>query len=359
MIANLGRSLGPLFLYIIMQIPVFFIGVCIMPEKDKVAGNSSVALKTYVSGQLFIWALFQIMAVPLILLRVRFDILYYAFLVVAIVLCVLGVKQYFNQKGSEKKRIQFRRPSRSLSTLAIIILCAAVVLIILQISLYFLGQHVDEDDARWLAEANDALAYGDMMTRNVSTGEFLGSFETIRDVTSPWPMFFAMLARILHINTAMTAHTIYAPMALLVSYCIYYLIASELFIKIEAQIVFVFLAALLNLFYAGTVYTQAVFSLVRIWQGKATVAGIIIPFLLYLTICINKRNETSDWLCLIITGCAACLTSGMGVSLSGILIIVFGGYNIIAYQRWKRIPLWLFSIAPSVAFSLLYFYLKG
>ena len=171
-------------------------------------------------------------------------------------------------------------------------------------------------------------------------------------------MLFAVLAKIFHIDTAIAAHTIYAPVALLLSYCVYYLLASELFSRLEARIVFVFAVAWINLFYAGTTKTQSVFTMVRIWQGKATVAGILIPCLLYLAICINKRNEKADWIRIAVAGCAGCLMSGMGVSLGGIIIIVFGAYSIFAFKRWRQIPLWILSVAPAVIDSLLYFMLN-
>ncbi len=352
------ESVIPLLLYALLQVPVFFIGINIISDKDYLTGDGWVfVLKTHVIGQMLIWMLLQLMAVPLILCRVRFSALLYGFLIILIILCLLGAKRFVCLR--KRKNLELKYTRESFSGITIVLLIVAVALILIQFFLYFLGQHIDQDDARWLAEANDALEYGDMMTRNVSTGEFLGWFDTIRDVTSPWAMFFAVLAKIIHTNTAVAAHTVYAPITLLMSYGIYYLIGRELFKKNESWSAFLLSVVVLNLFFAGTVYTQSVFTLVRIWQGKATVAGIFIPFLFYLGIRINKRNEKADWLCLAITGCAACLTSGMGISLSGILIILLGGYSIITYRRWGRIPFWILSLSPSVGFSLLYFYLKG
>ena len=142
-------------------------------------------------------------------------------------------------------------------------------------------------------------------------------------------------------------------------YIIYYLIARELFAKKDARFTFLLLVTVINMFYSGTVYTQSVFSMVRIWQGKATVAAVIIPLLVYLFICINKRNNTSDWLLLPITCCGACLLSGMGISLSVFMILIYGLYNIIAYKNLKRIPMLILALLPSIVFSLIYFFFKG
>ena len=88
-------------------------------------------------------------------------------------------------------------------------------------------------------------------------------------------------------------------------------------------------------------------------------AGVIIPLLLYLFIVLNTYNYTEDWEKLIVVACAACLMSGMGITISFTIVAILGAYTIVVYKRWKRIPLWIASIVPSVASSIVYFYLKG
>ena len=57
-----------------------------------------------------------------------------------------------------------------------------------QMCVYIFGMHLDEDDARWIAEANDALVKNKMLLHNPATGEYIGRFvgEMIKDVFSPW-----------------------------------------------------------------------------------------------------------------------------------------------------------------------------
>ncbi len=357
MVSIVLQSAGPFLFYILLQIPVFFVGMVLSTAVERENWNRKTALKTYVSGQLVLWAILQIMAVPLILLRAHFNVLFFCFIIISAVLGVFGGWRYIHleKKGFISAKKWFAR----LSPFARIVFIVFVCMVLLQVLSYYLGEHIDFDDARWLAESNDALTYGDMMTRNCSTGEYMGHFGVPKDITSPWALFFAILARILHVNVAVGAHTVYAPVALLISYIVYYLIAYELFDNTEARLIFLMMVSLINLFFAGTVFTQSVFSLIRIWQGKATVAAVIIPFLLYLAICINKRDERTDWIRLGVTCCAACLLSGMGISISGILAGVFGMYSIVAYHKWKRIGLWLIALSPAVVFSILYFYWKG
>ena len=357
MAAVIRQSILPLIFYIVLQIPVYLTGLCITDTREQLEWSLKAALKTYAAGWMIIWTVLHIMAVIMIQCRMPFNVLFWCFISAAAVLSVLGLRKYIREKNNRK--LSIKKQFASFSALAVILFAAVIVLIALQFFTYYLGYHLDQDDARWLAEANDALVHGDMMTRNFSTGDYLGYFVTSKDTASPWPMFIAILAKLLHVNVPTAAHTIYAPAALLLSYIVYALIACELFKKTEARMTFLLSVAVINMFYAGTTYTQSVFTLVRIWQGKATVAGIIIPFLFYLIICLNRSDETVDWLLMAFTGCAACLMSGMGISMAGIMIGGGGGYSILAYRRWKRIPLWFLALAPAIGTSLLFFYLKG
>lgn len=351
----MNEAIIPFLFYLIIQIMIFFIGMNV--EKKDYEFQCSSYIYTYIIGQMIAFALIEILAVPMILLRINFDVLYWSFITVATILVVMGMKKFFGRKKSKMPSIT--KYIKTLSPFAKIILVLTVIIILTQFSIYFWGQHLDEDDARWLAEANDAIEYGDMMTRTYYTGEYQGGFVIAKDITSPWAMMWAILARTLHTRPSIVVHTVYASFEILVMYMIYYLVARELFDKKDSRFTFVFLVTIINMFYAGTVYTQSVFSMVRIWQGKATVAAIIIPLILYHFICINKKNELNNWLKLPIICCGSCLLSGMGISLSAIMIMIYGIYNIIAYKNIKRFPLLIVAVAPSIIFSLIYFYLKG
>ena len=338
------EAILPFLGYLILQALVIAAGSVIVDGGEL---NMRSLLKRWAGGKMLLYAVLQLMAVPMILLHLPFNMLYWSYLAAAAALAGLGAWR------TAGKGIRFGLPEGQARTgwswLSIVLLALAAFAILAQCGNYFFGIHLDEDDSRWLAEANDALAYGQMMTRDFATGEAIGYFRIPRDVTSPWPMMYAIAARTLQTRVSVFAHTLYAPVALLLVYGIYYLLAAELFEKREARLTFMLSVAVIMFFFAGTVYTQPVFSLVRIWQGKASVAGIMIPMLTYLFVCVQKRNEARDWVLLLVTGCGGCLMSGMGILLSLVMIGVYGLYTILAYRRWKRIPLWVLAMVPPAA----------
>ncbi len=343
------EALLPFIGYILLQFFVATVGLIVVREKE--LGFSGL-LKCWIFGQMLLFAVFQIFAVPMILLRWKFDFLFWSYCGVCLALLCFGCWRF--NKGV---RIKLRKPV--FSPLAFILLFTAVLLILYQSCIYFFGIHLDEDDARWLAQANDAIEYGNMITRNFHTGEFAGVFFLPKDVTSPWPMMVATLARVLHTNVSTIAHSFYPTIEIWVVYGAYWLIGRELYTKIEARLSFLLLSAVCLLFFGGSVYTQGAFSLVRIWQGKATVAAVIIPSLLYIFIRINKTNNGYEWLKAAIIGCAACLFSGMGISISLIMLGAYGLYNILAYKNLKRLLVWIAVMLPSLIFTLLYYFIKG
>ena len=301
---------------------------------------------TYLTGSISMWALFQILAVPAIYLRTSFSLLFWIYTGLVIMLSAFGLKA--------RLKTGFEKPEISL------FLILAFWVIAYQASLYIFGMHLDEDDARWIAEANDALVKDRMLLHNPATGQYLGKFigEMVKDTFSPWPFFIAWLSGTTGFSPAAMSHTVYPPVLLGLSYCAYYHMGKQLFRNKTEQGLFLLMVTVINMFMSTNVYTQSTFSLLRIWQGKAAVAAIIIPAVFMLVLNIQTEEERKrNWFLLAVTGCASCLLSGMGIVIALLMIAVYGGY-IIFCKRWKRIPLWLASMAPPLFYGVGYYLMK-
>ena len=306
--------------------------------------NKSICF-TYLAGQMAMWAAFQLAAVPAVHLRVPFTLLFWIYTAIVLAAAAAGLKT--------RLKVKFDKPEIS------VWLVLAVLVIAYQCGTYIFGMHVDQDDARWIAEANDALERNRMLLDNPSTGEYIGRFvgDMVKDMFSPWAFYIAWLSGITGIQAAVMAHTVYAPILLIISYMAFYELGKQLFPQKTGRGVFLLAVSVINLFMGGNVYTQSVFILVRIWQGKAVVAAVMIPAILMLVQKIQKDDQISDWVLLITAGCACCLFSGMGIAIGLIMIAVYGFYTV-ACRRWKRIPFCILSVIPSLLFGLGYYLLK-
>lgn len=326
-------------LKILMTVIILFLPLLI----GSVYKNRSISF-TYLAGSLTMWALFQITAVPAIQFRMSFTLLFWTYTVLVVLLASIGL--------ALRLKVRFERPALS------IFLVIALCVIAYQASMYIFGMHLDEDDARWIAEANDALVKDKMLLHNPATGEYIGRFvgEMVKDTFSPWAFFIAWIAKFTAVRTAVIAHTVYPPILLGLSYCAYYHIGKQLFKGKTEQGIFLLMVSVINLFMANH-YTQSTFTLTRIWQGKAVVAAVIIPAIFMIILIIQNDDSLQNWFLLAVTGCAACLLSGMGIAIGLVMIIVYGGYVIVC-KRWRRIPLWLLSTLPSIVFGVGYYFLK-
>ena len=311
----------------------------------------------YIDGQLILWALFQVIAVPAIQLRLSFNALFGIYVPCVAVCVILGLIKLSKSPKSDRPKlrsiIEHRQPID-------MVMLLAVCLIAVQVGMYICGQHLDEDDARWMAEANDALSKGKMYLYNPATGDYIGTYrgEMVKDVYSPWAMYIAVISRVTMIRPVVMAHTIYAPVLLILSYMVYQRLSGQLFKGAIERHIFVLSVAVINLFFAGNPYTQSVFTLTRIWQGKAVVAAVIIPLIYSIYLAIENEDTTRNWIRLALCGCAACLFSGMGISIALIMIGVLGLYSVVR-GRWRRIGYYAISIAPAIAYGLAYYVMKG
>ena len=302
--------------------------------------------RAYLYGQVLLWAAFEVMAVPMICFRASFQTLFLCSSAVWLLFLFFGFKRFKTlERVSLKPNLFF---------------VLAFLLILFQVGMYIVGQHLDEDDARWLAEAGDALSKNRMLLHNPATGEYVGTFkgEVIKDVASPWSMYVAFLCRLTGLSPAAAAHTVYAPVLLLLSYTVYANIGRQLFKGRTEQGIFLFTVALIHMFMANE-YTQPAFALTRIWQGKAVVAAVMIPLFLLEMLQIEAEDSTRNWLYLLMTGEACCLLSGMGIAIGALMIGIYGLYSVFFCRNLKRLPLWLLSTAVPVMYGLLYFWLKG
>ena len=313
------------------------------------AFNRKTWSEAYLYGQVFLWACFQLIAVPMIHLRLPFSALWISYTGLMTVLMIIGFR---------KTRKPLLKPQKPLARYIPLIL--AYIIIAAQMIMYIFGMNLDADDSRWLAEASDALTKNRMLLYNPATGEYIGRFigEIQKDVFSPWSMYIAVLSRITFVPVTVIAHTVYAPVLLLLAYLVYDQIGKKLFTGITARGLFLLMVSLIFLFMAGNNLTQAIFTLTRIWQGKAGVAAVMVPLFLLLLLQIEHTDTRADWLWLTAAGCACCLFSGLGIAISLILIIVYGLYAVFC-KRFRRIPYLVLAILPPLLFGLFYLQMKG
>ncbi|QWT52119.1 DUF6077 domain-containing protein [Eubacterium sp. MSJ-33] len=317
----------------------------------------------FICGQVVMWAAFQLVAVPLIIAKSRLIVVTILWISLIVIALVAGY-MYLRKKKSERRFLNARvmRHANKQDTICfVIMMLVALAIVGYQCYKYIFCMHIDNDDSRFVVNAVDAYEYGTMFLTNPANGNYMGAWvgELTKDVSSPWSIYLAMISKLIGIYPTVLAHTVYPPLLLAMGYASYYLIGQLLFGEKIKSIMLVIIIAVLNMSFGQSVYNQSYFTIVRIWQGKAVVAGMLIPFLTYLLIKLYKdEGYVREYIGLMLTGMAMCLMSGMGIFFSGIMIGVMGLWFTVIKRRWKKIPYLALSCLPTIVYGLSYMFIK-
>lgn len=293
-------------------------------------------------GFMLMCVLFLVLAVPMIFMRMPFHTLKYSWTAVIAVLCVIslvlglrrgkykdilaGIRGFFGQIISDR--------------FTGVIWIAAVFVIMFEACLPTVRMHVDTDDARFIAEAMEAVEKDTMLLHHAITGKYIGFVpgEQIKDVTSPYPLFIALLSRLFGLHPAITAHTVLPFLLILLSYIVFFMIGDFLTgSDVKKTGLFLLFLSFINLFSFETIYSSGYTLLTIIWQGRSVCAMIMLPFLWYILMRFTVKDKISVYDCLFVMAAALgnTMLSNMGSILAPIFIAAYAFVNLIKRKSLK------------------------
>ena len=310
------------------------------------------AIVSLFCGFILIWALTQLIAVPMILAKKSFTATFWLITGAVVPWCVYGL--------CECRKITLKRPEfTSLECLgaAVTILCVIGFL-----GINLLTQHCDGDDSRFVVNAVDILRTDTMFLTNPATGEALEIWqgELIKDVTAPWAVFIAWCAKLTGTHATVMAHTTLPLILFLVVFSIWWLLSEEFFKKeFFYRCLFIDVVILVTVYGGFSVYSEEVFMLSRIWQGKAVVASAGIPAAYLLGMWLYRRPNLWGYYVLpVVLGFSMCLMSGMGLIMSAMMFACIGLICGIAKRRlWVSLGCFA-ACVPSAVYYLINSMLK-
>lgn len=321
----------------------------------------------WVFGQFTLWALFQVLGVYFILTKQSLDALVKAnnlAIELLVLLCV--IKAIFMKNGTIARKENFIQRIKSdwnnlWSSLKAhkLLWIAFLVLYLVQIlGMCFFAVN-DGDDAYHMAIANIAESSGNMYTANVYA--FGNTTLTYRYALAPFPIWIAYLSRISGVHTLTIAHVVLGIMLVTLSYKIYALSAKELFgDNKKKRLQMLCLIAILYIWGNTSSHTAESFLLLRSRQGKALVAGIVFPAIVYLLLHIGKKLEQKRQVGLMsyVLAATVILTGFLGSALGGSLVVLLWGsalvFLAIGYKKFSLLPLGVLSALPGLVYAVLY-----
>ncbi|MDE6025488.1 MAG: hypothetical protein K2G45_08550 [Lachnospiraceae bacterium] len=312
--------------------------VCLLCDEELLWG------KSYVIGMMAMWAVCQLISVPIILAKGSFLI---------VVAMLSGIFVIISSYGLVRKKY----PAFSYDTQNIWDKLGFVAMLIFIIAVVVLGvllQHTDHDDSRFVVNAVDICRTNRMFLTNPASGEMLGIWrgELVKDVTSPWAVFIAWVATLTGIHATVVAHVILPVFIYIMIGCIYFILSKEIVgDRLVYRSMFVCFAILVLVFGFYSNASAEAYTMLRIWQGKAIVAGAGVPLVFLLCMRIYRECEKKSlYVLLLICEMSLCLLSGMGIILGTVMVGCLGlVYGIIKRNIRVCLGMWLTAF-PCVVF---------
>lgn len=350
-----------------MIIQILILAALLLPVPTVVGGlavsavgkNKSLAellAFRWVSGQMILWAGFQVICVPLVLVQRRFEdlvLLFSGFMAAMGLLAVASdlrrkTKGFFRQ---EKRGVQKRE--------GILLWLLAGGLLAFQLVQAVRMVYADTDDAYYVAVSSVTQSSNTMYRVLPYTG-FATSLD-MRHCLAPFPIWVAYLAKVSGMPAVMAAHVILPLSLISMTYAVFYLIGIRLFPDKDGKLpLFLVFTEILVLFGNYSIQTVENFMIARSRQGKAALGSLVIPFVLFLLLIVCEKLREKQkippgvYLLLLAAAAAGCLCTTIGALLLCMLVGVTGLTAALAYKRYRILPPLAAACLPCVCFALVY-----
>lgn len=286
-------------------------------------GGGTHPARLYLTGTFTEWALFQLVTVPMIWFKVHFAPLWIGMTVVLGVSAAAGWTLLIRDR---KHRIPWpeRKKPGAAAIIALAVMAAGYLFLAYELAVH---QRPDKDDARFVAAALDIVNSDTLFLVDPSTGlstvRFVQDFQ--RDAVSPFIVYTAYVAQVTGTHAAIIAHSVLQQSLMLGMLSVYWLLGERFFPgDLLAKCGIVILVFLIIVFGDHAAPLENV-ALWRIWQGKAVLAAIGVPFAYLTGIGIaEKPREWKPYLMFYILMLAFCFLSITGYLLGALFCAGFG-----------------------------------
>jgi len=334
------------------------VGGLVAGAADKKTGNLPFL---WISGQIILWAVFQLICVPAVLMEKNLSHVVTLYQVITALLVILALIMILNTRKRPQKNFKVISGEASehkkwYNTMWAIFWVVLAFQLIQTVRMTY----GDGDDAYYVAVSSITENSDTLYDKLPYTG---GSTSVdVRHGLAPFPVWIAFLARVSGMRAVSVAHVAVPLILIPMTYGIYYVIGRRLCAGHEERIpVFLVFTQLLVLFGDYSYLTAENFMIARSRQGKAALGSIIFPMLLFLLFLIierlNNRKKVGGRLMILLASviAAGCLCSTLGAFLCCLLVGVSGICAAVCYRKWKFLVPMASCCIPAVCYVLLYY----
>ena len=308
----------------------------------------------WLSGWMMMFAVFEVLVVPFIVREASFSMAIQCYTVVIGILAVLFLFLGRSTVPACLRKWKEARPDWGQAMIMFLVL----TLIILQLIFAFYMQYLDGDDSFFVATSLTSQ-HTDTMYRFTPYYGANGGLD-IRHALSPEPIFMAWLSEVSGIHVTIICHSYISILFLILMYCIYGQVGSQLFpLQRKNRWLFHLFLNIWYLFGNVSIYAAESFAYTRTWQGKAMFPNLMVP-LLFLWLLYMAKNEmdVGEWSMLFVIILCTVFTTSTGIFTVPILLLLAAVIMAVVQKRAFLILQTGACLVPSLFFGLLYLFLK-
>lgn len=310
-----------------------------------------------VCGYAGLFAVAQIIIVPGIFLKASLTTVMWIYRIVALAAAAAGL--LLSLRDLKEMVVGAFRNRKPVKTSERVLLFIAILLVVVQMAVALIMVHHDADDSFYVASASTAVYTDTIFVYDPYTGIAYKQLPS-RYVLSPFPIYEAILTQTVGVDVPYFVYTVFPVFMIGLAYLVYWLWADLLFDGDRKQqaLFMIFISAVL-IFSNYSVYTAGTFLLLRVWQGKAVLAGILLPATAYMcTRLMARESRGGGWPVLFCLQLAACLVSSMGIILSALMVGLYAFVCGVCAWDWKKVGKALFCCAPNLVFAIIYIVIR-
>lgn len=276
------------------------------PEREHLPERLRTTGVTLLIGYLLLFALMEIVGIPVMLLSVYHG--YSRMVILYAVLQILGAGAGYgfwiyrekktrksNLSGAlkETNRFSWLRRVPYDTWEGRILLIMFLLLVGFQLYMAFTRASFDGDDAYYVVQALTAQQTDTLYRIDPNRGVSMPL--DARHALALFPIWEAFVGTMCGIHATVMAHSVVPLFLIPLTYLIYYEIGCELFCSKKRLLpMFMVLMALWQMFGNVSIYTTETFFLTRTWQGKSFAGNFIIPAAFWIFLCHFREEEREN-----------------------------------------------------------------
>ena len=336
---------------------LFLLGVCpvcvgALLTKRTVNEWSNNFIYVYMLGLMLLVAITELISVPLTLIKASFSmytVIYNGILLILMLLAVLFARKRIAQVIVSTIRC-VKNCDRRWGWIALGVLLPVVIL-------QFFTTYVYGDDKVYLAMVNDIVTSNRLYLTNIETGGTDGWVIAKYALSSYW-VWIAYLVKMSGIHVLILCKTILPFVYVPLGYALQGLLAAYYLRKDERKMwIFMFLVIVFTLFGGFSTYPVTYRFYTWVWQSKAFLAIIVLPFFFfYCNYIFEKGPSFKEYAYLLVMNVAVCSTTLTGTGLQVAMACVLATVYAVIYRKMRMIFYTILTCIP--AFFLMVFYLK-